>query len=111
MLKQVLILVTTVIQMLNTDRISVVDAGWTVWGSNTGRGKGFFSCETLGRLWDPHNLLLNVYNGPFSGIKRTGREVDHSRPSMTKVRNEWRYASAPPLCVYAVDRVTFTFTP
>ena len=27
--------------------------------------------------------------------KRQGREVDHSRPSGAKVKNEWRYTSTP----------------
>jgi len=29
--------------------------------------------------------------GPFLGLKRLGREVDHLLPSRTKVKNAWSY--------------------
>jgi hypothetical protein len=34
--------------------------------------------------------------GPFLGVKRPGRESDHSPPSSTEVKNTWKYTSTPP---------------
>jgi len=33
------------------------------------------------------------YRGSSSGVRRPGREVDHSPPSSTEVKNEWSYTS------------------
>jgi hypothetical protein len=38
---------------------------------------------------------LGIYV-PSSGVKRTGREANHSPPSIAKVKNAWRYAATPP---------------
>jgi hypothetical protein len=32
------------------------------------------------------------------GVKRPGREADHSPPSSTEVKNAWGYTSTPPTC-------------
>jgi hypothetical protein len=34
--------------------------------------------------------------GSFPGVKRPGREVDHSPPSSAEVKNTWSYISTPP---------------
>jgi hypothetical protein len=44
-----------------------------------------------------------------TGIKRPGREVDHSPLCIAEVKNECRYTSAPHVCLHAVDRHNFTF--
>jgi hypothetical protein len=31
----------------------------------------------------------------FSGVKRPGREADHSPPSSAEVKNAWSYTSTP----------------
>jgi hypothetical protein len=36
------------------------------------------------------------------GIKRPGREADHSLPSSSKVKNAWRYTSTPPIILHGV---------
>jgi hypothetical protein len=36
------------------------------------------------------------------GIKRPGREADHSPPSSVEVKNAWKYTSTPPLRLYGV---------
>jgi hypothetical protein len=33
--------------------------------------------------------------GSFPGVKRPGREADHSPPSSAEVKNAWRYTSTP----------------
>jgi hypothetical protein len=58
-------------------------------GSSPGGGWGIFSpppCPE--RLWGPPSLLSNGYQGVLSlGVKRPGREADHSPPSSAEVRN------------------------
>jgi hypothetical protein len=34
--------------------------------------------------------------GSFSGVKRQGREADHSPPTITEVKKMWIYTSTPP---------------
>jgi hypothetical protein len=36
------------------------------------------------------------------GIKRPGREADHSPPSSAEVKNAWSYTSTPPICLHGV---------
>jgi hypothetical protein len=38
----------------------------------------------------------------FPGVKRPGREADHSPPSSAEVKNAWRYASTPPIRLHGV---------
>jgi hypothetical protein len=54
--------------------------------------------------------LFNAYVGSFAGIKRPGRQADHSPPSSAEVKNEWSYTASPPTCFHGVDRDSFTFT-
>ena len=61
------------------------------------------------RFWGPPNLLFNGYRDSFRGLKRLGREVDHSPSSSAEVKNGWCYTSTPPLCLYVVDRNHFAF--
>jgi hypothetical protein len=35
--------------------------------------------------------------GSFPGVKRPGREADHSPPSSAEVKNSWSYTSTPPI--------------
>jgi hypothetical protein len=46
------------------------------------------------RLWGPPNLLSNVYLS--RGVKRPGREADHSSPASAVVKKMWIYTSTPP---------------
>ena len=54
------------------------------------------------RLWGPSRLSSNGSLGPFPVVTRQGCEVDHSPPT-AEVKNEWMYASAPPICLRGVD--------
>jgi hypothetical protein len=35
--------------------------------------------------------------GSFPGVKRPGRETDHSSPSSAEVKNAWGYTSTTPV--------------
>jgi hypothetical protein len=37
------------------------------------------------------------------------RDVDHSRPSSAKVKNEWSDNSTPAICICSVDKNNFIF--
>jgi hypothetical protein len=36
------------------------------------------------------------------GIKRPGREADHSPPSGAEIKNAWSYTFTPPICLHGV---------
>jgi hypothetical protein len=40
--------------------------------------------------------------GSFLGVKRPGREADHSPPSSADVKNAWSYTSIPPIRLHGV---------
>jgi len=46
----------------------------------------------------------------FPGVKRPGREVNHSPPTSAKAKNEWSYTSNPPSRLHGVDRKNLLFT-
>jgi hypothetical protein len=49
--------------------------------------------------------LMKWIRGLFPrGLKRSGREVNHSHPSSAEVKNEWSYTYTPPICLHGVDR-------
>jgi hypothetical protein len=49
------------------------------------------------RLWGPPNLLSNGYEILFPpGVKRPGREADHSPPASAEVKKMWVYTTTPP---------------
>jgi hypothetical protein len=66
-----------------------------------GKSNRFFSppdCPDL--LWSSPRLLFNGYGGLYPpGVKRPGREADHSAPSNTEINNEWHCTSIPPSIV------------
>jgi hypothetical protein len=43
------------------------------------------------------------------GVKWSDRQLDHSRPSIAEVKNEWTYTSTPPVCLYGEDSGNFIF--
>jgi len=59
--------------------------GWTIWGSNPGRGKRFFlSPKHPNWPWGSPILFIE-YQGSCSEIRLLGHEVDHSPPSSAEV--------------------------
>jgi hypothetical protein len=60
-------------------------------GSNPGTCKISLSSETSGQVLKPiHAPIQRV-----TGIKRPGREAEHSPPSQADDKNEWKCASIP----------------
>ena len=47
----------------------------------------FLLCKFPDRLWGPLSLLFNGHRCSLD-VKRPGREVDHSRPCGSEVKNE-----------------------
>jgi hypothetical protein len=85
--------------------------GWTVWGSNPGKHKGFsLQLRHPSRLWGRRNLVFSVYEDSFPGLKRPGRDVDHLPPSSAEINNEWIHTFALLVCLHGVCWETFTFT-
>jgi hypothetical protein len=61
------------------------------------------------RLCGHFSFIFSVYRSSFPGIKRPGRDGDHSRPSIDEVKNEWNVSSTPPTRLRDVDKNDFTF--
>jgi hypothetical protein len=78
-------------------------------------GKRPFERDT--RTWE-HNTRMNLKinrvegvdwinltkgtGGSFPGVKRPGREADHSPPSIAEVKNAWSYTFTPPIRLHGV---------
>jgi hypothetical protein len=74
-----------------------------IGGSSPARGwEFFFSPPPPDRLWDSTASYPVRTRGSFYGVKRPGREVDHSPPSSSAVKNAWSYASTPPIRLHGV---------
>jgi hypothetical protein len=58
----------------------------------------------------PTNLLSNGYRDSFPGVRRSGREANHSPPFNAEIKVEWSWSSAPSTSLHGVDRENFTFT-
>jgi hypothetical protein len=56
----------------------------------------FSSPRRRDRFWGPASLLGNGYRGLFLwGVKRPGREADHSPPANAEVKKMWIYTFTP----------------
>jgi len=83
-------------------------SGRKVSGSNSGRGKIFFSSPKRPEgLWGPSILLFNHNRSSFLEVKRPGREDKHSPLTSTQVKSEWSYTSTR---LHGVGRENFTCT-
>ena len=79
--------------------------GWTVQGSNPGRGKRFFSSsESQDWLWDLPSLLFNGQWHSFLEVKWLRCDADHSPPSSAEVENKGSYTSTPSICLHGIAK-------
>jgi hypothetical protein len=72
------------------------------------------------RCWNPGENFLSSPNRPcrlwaypligYPKVKRPDYEADHPPLFIVKVKSEWSITSTSPICIYLVDRETFTFT-
>jgi hypothetical protein len=67
-------------------------------------GLGIFLFTTTSRTsLGPTQPPIHLVQGALSlGIKRPGREADHSPPSSAEVKNAWSYTSTPPVRLHGV---------
>jgi hypothetical protein len=73
-------------------------------GGVSSPGKGWVSFLTTASrtALGPTQPLIQRARGTLSlGIKRPGREADHSPPSSAEVKNAWSYTSTPEYAVMA----------
>jgi hypothetical protein len=94
--------------------------GWTigVLGFDSRRELGIFLFTTAsGTALGPTQPPIQWVTGAVSlGVKRPGREADHSPPSSAEIKNAWNYTSTPQYAfmvwclVKHRDNFTFTFT-
>ena len=61
------------------------------------------------RLRVSRTIPYSGYRGSFPGVKRSGREANHSSPYSAVVINEWGNISAPPICLHGVGRDSCVF--
>jgi hypothetical protein len=83
--------------------------GWMIGvrGFNSWQGLGIFLFTTMSRMAPgPTQPPIQWVPGALSlGVKRPGREADHSPPSSAKVKNEWSYTSTPQYALMALCSV------
>jgi len=83
--------------------------GRATQGSSPGTGKILFSPQNRpDSIWGPISLTFNEYQSSFLRVERWRREVDHSPPSSAEIKNQWSYASTPPMCFHDVDEENFS---
>jgi hypothetical protein len=71
--------------------------GLDVQGSIPGRGKIFLFSEASRPALGPIQPPIEWVPGALSlGVKRPGREADHSPPTSAEVKKTWIYTSTPP---------------
>jgi hypothetical protein len=76
-----------------------------VSGFKSRRSKKNFLSSKLPQNSEAHPITHSMGTGVLPrGIKRPGREVDHLPSSSTEVKNEWSYASTPPLRLHDAGR-------
>ena len=88
----------------------IYDRGWTIRGSNPGRGKWLSSSPNRpDRIWGPFSPLLSGYWGSFPGVKRPERDVDYAPPSSARLRMSGAVTLTPRIRLHGVHRDSFTW--
>jgi hypothetical protein len=90
----------------NKEHILPNATDWTigVLGFDSRRGLGIFLFTTASRTaLGPTQPPIQWVLGALSlGVKRSGREADHSPPFSAEVKNVWSYTSTPPIRLHGV---------
>jgi hypothetical protein len=72
------------------------------WSSSPGRVKNFlFSASCIPALQPTQPHIQWVLGALSPGVKRQGREADHSPPTRAEVKKMWIYTSTPPYAFMA----------
>ena len=88
----------------------LLGTGWKVRGYNSGTIKrSYFLYNRPDRIWGPISFLFSRYQNSFPRTEQSRREVDYSPPSSAEIKNEWSYASIPPIRLHGVNRDHFIF--
>jgi hypothetical protein len=75
------------------------------WGTISGMGNDgiFFSSPPRpDRFWGQPRLPSSGCRSLTPGVKRPGREADHSPTSTAEIKNAWSYTSTPPIRLHGV---------
>jgi hypothetical protein len=67
-----------------------------------GIGNVLFTTASRPVLGPTHPPIQLMPRTLYLGVKRPGREADHSPPSSAEVKNTWSYISTPPICLHGV---------
>jgi len=79
---------------------------WSVRGSNVVQEQDRSSSLTRpDRPWGPPIILFSSYMVSFKGVKRPGRDADHTPPSKAEVKNGWSSI----ICLHGLERDNFIF--
>jgi hypothetical protein len=69
----------------------------------SGQGLGIFLVTVSRPALGPTQPPIQWLPGALSlGVKRPGREADHSFPPSVETKNAWSYSSTPPVRLYGV---------
>jgi hypothetical protein len=78
------------------------DRGSRVRFSGVGLGIFLFTTASRTALGPTQPPIQWVLEALSLGVKRPGRETDHSPPSTAEVKNAWSYTSTPPVRLHGV---------
>ena len=77
----------------------------------SGKGRYFRFLQSAHSGYESHPASNLVGTGaPSPGLRRSGREIDHSPPPSAEVKSEWSCTSTSPTYLHGADRHNFTFT-
>jgi hypothetical protein len=79
---------------------------WSQWprcrSSSPGRVNNFLFCKSSRLALGSTQPSIQWVPRDSSGVKRPGREADHSPPTSAEVKKMWIYTSTPPLCLHGI---------
>jgi hypothetical protein len=80
----------------SVNTVTNLRAGRPGFDSRHKRGPFLFATASRPVLGPTQPLIQCVPGALSPGVKRTGREADHSPPSSAEIKNAWSYISPPP---------------